>query len=156
MLFRSVPQENMLLPLASEVTGLMEYFYSFINADPVPPVEEKLEINLDIRLTSVEHNLVSGLTSFTHYVITWNTPYDGAIYTIGFYDPDNYSGWAHPIKTVFHGREAVATIGVVTVERGDQIHTLDDGIAVGTKVFYVVAMLPDGTFYLSNKLSVQF
>jgi hypothetical protein len=89
-------------------------------------------------------------------VLSWNTPYSEAVYTIACYDPDNYSGWARPIKTVFHGNTASAVIGTVTLVRGEQVMIQDDEIAQGKKVFYVVAMLPDGTYHLSDKLTLVF
>jgi len=150
------PQENMKIPLASEVNGLRDYFYHFIGEKPVPPVEDRQDITLDIRPVTVEHDLVSGLTSFLHYVITWNTPYEEAIYTLAYYDPDDYSGWGLPVRTVFQGQTASATIGKVTTQRGNQIHILEDSIAQGNRVFYVVAQLPDGTYYLSEKMPIQF
>lgn len=153
------PQENMMIPLATEVPGLKEFFFSFVDVDPVPPVEERMEITLDIRPVTVTHdNLVDiGSASFTHYVITWNTPYAEAIYTLAFYDPDDYS-IRGPIRTVFPGREATATIGAVTRTREGGIVTWDDSerTAQGRRVFYVVAQLPDGTFFLSEKLFVEF
>ena len=150
------PQLNMKIPLASEVPGLREYFFSYIDEEPVMPIEERMEINLEIRPVTVSHDLVTGRTAFTHHVITWNTPYQDAIYTLATYDPNNYSGLAQPIKTIFQGQEASAIIGSITTTRGNMIHSLDDGLADGTRVFYVVALLPDGTFYLSERLEVQF
>jgi hypothetical protein len=150
------PQENMKLPLASEVPGLEAYFYSFIEAEPEPPIEERMTITLQMESVSVGHSLEGGHRTFTHYVLTWNTPYNEAIYTVACYDPDNYSGWARPIKTVLPGRRASAIIGSVTAVRGDQVNIRDDDIPQGTKIFYVVALLPDGTYYLSDKLAIEF
>jgi hypothetical protein len=47
-------------------------------------------------------------------------------------------------------------VGEYVVERGDHVESLDDGLASGTKVFFVVVMLPDGTFYFSEKLEYTF
>ena len=155
--YRNVfPQENMRIPLASEVPGLREFFFSFIGEEPPPPIEERKDVTLDIRQVRVEHNLATGPRTFIHYVITWNTPYTDAIYTLAYYDPDNYDGWGIPIRTVFPGQQATATIGEVTIQRGNQIHWMNDNIAQGRRVFYVVALLPDGTFYISDKLTVEF
>ena len=150
------PQENMMLPLANDVPGLKAYFFSFVDAEPRVPIEEKQDVTLDIRRNSVQHNLVSGLRTFVYYTITWNTPYQDAIYTLVCYDPFDYSGWGHPIKTVHPGNAGSAIIGEYVVERGEQVVTMDDGLAEGVKVFFVVALLPDGTFYISEKLEYEF
>jgi len=150
------PQENMMLPLAIDVPGLAEYFFSFIGVAPRVPIEEKQEVTLEIQRNVVEYNLVTGPRTFIYHTITWNTPYQNAIYTLACYDPHNYSGWGHPIKTVHPGETASAVIGEYVVQRGQQIVSMDDGLAEGFKVFYVVAQLPDGTYYISNKLEVQF
>jgi len=150
------PQENMMLPLASEVSGLGNYFFSFIEAEPRLPAEERKQIALQISQNSIQHNLVSGLRTFVHYEIAWNAPYKDAIYTLICYDPDNYTGWGIPIKTVHPGQTTSAVIGEYVVEQGNQVVSLDDGHAHGVKVFLVVAALPDGTYYTSDRLEYQF
>jgi len=150
------PQENLMIPLANDVPGLKEYFFSFIDAAPKVPVEEKQEIILQIKRNDIRFHLTTGYRTFTHYVITWNTPYENAIYTLVSYEPDNYTGWGIPIKTVHPGQNASAVVGEYVVEQGTQVVSLDDGLASGTKTFFVVAMLPDGTFYLSEKLEHTF
>jgi len=150
------PQENMMIPLANDVPGLTDYFYSFIDTAPRIPIEEKKDISLQIQQRPVQHNLVDGLRTFTHYVITWNAPYQNAIYTLACYEPDDYIGWGIPIKTVHPGQNTSAVIGEYVVERGDRVVFMDDGNAHGVKVFFVVALLPDGTFYISDKLEYHF
>jgi len=150
------PQGNMMIPLANDVPGLKDYFYSFIDVVPRAPIEEKQEINLQIQRNSIEYILTTGPRSFVHYTITWNAPYQSAIYTIVCYDPNDYSGWGMPIKTVRPGQNTSAIIGEYAVERGNQIVSMNDNNAEGTKVFYVVALLPDGTLYISEKLEHHF
>ena len=150
------PQGNMMIPLAGDVYGLNEYFYSFVDASPRVPVEENKNISLKISRSSREYTLTTGLRSFIHYSITWNTPYQNAVYTLVCYDPADYRGWGHAIKTVRPGQSASAVIGEYAIERGNQILSMDDGLASGKKVFFVVALLPDGTFYISDKLEHQF
>jgi hypothetical protein len=145
-----------MIPLANDVQGLKEYFFSYIDAVPRVPVEEKQEITLQIRRNSRGFQLTTGYRTFVHYIITWNTPYKNAIYTLVCYDPDDYTGWSIPIKTVRPGQTASAAVGEYVVEQANQVVSLDDGLAIGTKVFVVVAMLPDGTFYLSEKLEHTF
>ena len=150
------PQENMMLPLAGEIPGLREYFYSFTLTDPPYPTRQAQNITLDIREVPISHDLQTGYTTFTHYVLTWNMPYEDTVYTLAMYDPEGYTGWAHPIKTVFPGDEASAVIGSFTTMRGSRVYIMDDDIPNGSKVFYVSALLPDGTYYLSEKLYVTF
>jgi len=150
------PQENLMIPLANDVPGLKEYFFSFIGIEPRVPAEEKQDITLQIRRNNIEFHLTTGYRTFTHFVITWNTPYNNAIYTLVCYDPYDYSGWGLPIKTVRPGQNASAVVGEYVVEQGTQVISLDDGLASGTKVFFVIAMLPDGTFYMSEKLEHTF
>jgi hypothetical protein len=150
------PQENLMIPLANEVPGLKEYFFSFIDTELRMPVEEKQEVLLQIRKNNIEFLLTTGYRTFTHYIITWNTPYENAIYTLVCYDPNDYTGWGIPIKTVRPEQNASAVIGEYVIEQANQVVSLDDGLANGTMVFMVVAMLPDGTFYLSEKLEHTF
>jgi len=150
------PQENMMIPLPSEVSGLPEYFYSYIGATPPEPVEERQNITLEIKRDSVQHNPTDGPRTCVYYTITWNTPYNNAIYTLACYDPYNYSGWGIPIKTVRPGQNASAVIGEYAVARGNVLHFASDEIAQDFKVFYVVAQLPDGTYYMSDKLEFNF
>jgi len=150
------PQENMMIPLANDVPGLKDYFYSFIDAAPRIPIEEKQEITMQIQRSAIEHNLIDGLRTFVYYTITWNAPYQNAIYTLVCYDPDDYSGWGIPIKTVHPGQNTSAVIGEYVVERGDRVISLDDGNAQGVKVFFVVALLTDGTLYISDKFEHSF
>jgi len=150
------PQENMKLPLAIDVPGLKDYFFSFIDARPRVPVQDRMDINLEIKRHPVQHNLVTGLRTFVYYTITWNTPYENAIYTLVCYDPFNYTGWGIPIKTVRSGQNSSAVIGEYVIERGTQVVSLNDGLTEGVKVFFVVAVLPDGTFYISDKVEYEF
>jgi len=150
------PQENMMIPLANDVPGLADYFYSYIDSSPRIPIEEKMDITLQIQQRPVQHNLIEGLRTFTHYTITWNAPYQNAIYTLICYDPDLYAGWGFPVKTVHPGQNTSAVIGEYVIVNGDRVTFMDDNKAQGTKVFCVVALLPDGTFYLSEKLEYNF
>ena len=150
------PQGNMMIPLANDVPGLKDYFYSFIDIDPRVPIEEKQEMILQIQRNSIEYNLTTGPKAFIHYAITWNAPYNNAVYTLACYDPENYSGWGIPIKTVRSGQNTSAIIGEYAIEQGNQIISMDNGITDGVKVFFVIAQLPDGTYYISEKLEYQF
>ena len=148
------PQENLTLPLASEVPGLADYFYSFIDEDTPTPQQERQEMNITITSGSQGYDLMGGYRTFTHYDLQWNTPYpDGTIYTVVCHDTGNYQ--ITPIKTVHPGQSG-ATIGTVTGVNGSYVNSSADKIDQGTKIFYVIAQLPDGTYYKSEPLQHTF
>jgi len=150
------PQENLMIPLAAEVPGLKEYFFSFINREPPQPIERRQEITLEITQHARTFELVTGERTFLFYEITWNSPYDGAIYTLVTYDPANYSGWGTPIRTIRPGITPSAIIGEYVIELDEQVRSMNDNLAEGTRVFMVIALLPDGTFFTSEKLTHTF
>jgi len=149
------PQANMTIPFASEVEGLAEYFYSFIDEDSPSPAQPKQEISISIERKSVSYNLVSGYQTFVHHVLSWNTPYQDAVYTLVCFNPED-AYRVIPIKTIFSGESANATIGTVTADKGSYINILGNELNKGTKVFFVIAMLPDGSIYRSEPLWYEF
>ncbi len=148
------PQENLMIPLAFEVSGLSEYYYSFLDEKPPVPVEEKQVIELSIEKDSVGYDLIDGYRTFVYYTLTWNTPYEDATYTVIHRSPSEY--YALPIKTVLPGNTASATIGTYAISTGSYIHWQYDEIDEGEKFFYVIAQLPDGTYYMSEPLEYTF
>lgn len=77
------PQENLMIPLASDVDGLKEYFYSFIDETPTPTPQTP-SFDLRIEPDSVGYQLEDGYETFVHYKIRWDKPYAEAgrgIYT---------------------------------------------------------------------------
>jgi hypothetical protein len=149
------PQANMTIPFASEVPGLAEYYYSFIDEDMPVPEQPKQEININIDRRSIGYDLVDGYKTFVHYILSWDTPYQDTIYTLVCFDPEDANS-VIPIKTVYSGETATATIGTITSDRGEYINIFSDSLARGTKVFFVIAMLPDGNFYRSEQLQHVF
>ena len=148
------PQENLEIPLASEVDGLAEYFYQFIEEKAPTPVAPKSEMTLSIESGSKGYDLVEGYRNFVHYKLTWNTPYEDALYTIVCYDSDPYK--MRPIKTVHVGKEPTATIGTVAKNTGNYVRYFADEVDSGTKTFLVIAQLSDGTYYSSEPLVHTF
>jgi hypothetical protein len=150
------PQENLTIPLASEVAGLGDYFYSFVD-EPTPlPAQPRAGMRLSITPDSVSYDTTTGPRTYTHFNVTWNTPYRGATYTLLAYDPARFSGSVRPIKTVEAGQPGSAVIGTVTKVTGNRIEARSDGIDSGTKTFLVIALLPDGTLYSSEPLTRTF
>lgn len=154
-----LPQENLLIPLATEVTGLEEYFYSFVEDDvPPAPKQERKEINIKVQKGSDTYDTAGGKKTFTHYNITWNMPYNdpNAVYTLirfGEYQKEYY---VIPVKSVRAGTTASAYVGDVTKVSGNSIQYFEDILTTGTQYFIVSVQLSDGTIYLSDPLSYKF
>lgn len=148
------PQENLEIPVASEVEGLKDYFYQQIGEEAPTPVEPHSEMEIKIERQTKGYDLVNGYKSYIYYDLTWNTPYQDTVYTLVCYEPDNYI--IMPIKTVQNGEEATATIGEYAYQSGGYIYSRDDGLNKGTKVFVVLAQLSDGTYYASQPLKYTF
>lgn len=142
-------QENLMIPMATQVEGLAEYFYSFID-EPTPEYAPK-EIQIEMEQDSVSYNLTTGYRTFRSYNFTWNKAYgEDAVYTLVCFDPENYLESRHPVRTVTAGEEARAVVGQVTRDEGSRIYFYDDGLAEGTRYFVVTVILPDGTMYCSE------
>lgn len=153
--YNAFGQENLMISTAAECEGLAEYFYSFVEDEAPLPAETKQEITLKIDKRSKSYNFVEGRKTFRYYEFTWNTPYTDATYTLVCIDEaDGYE--LQPIKTIYPGEKALATIGTVTRVSGNYVNIYYDGYDEGTKVFYVVAMLSDGTLYRSDPIEQMF
>ena len=153
-LFRNAaPQENMHLPLAQDVPGLADYYYSFLDEQaPAYPDEREFDLRFDRRTAS--YHLTSGYQTFVSYKITWEKLYgEDAVYTlISAKDDETFM----PVRTVTAGEDAAAWIGCVTLEQGSQVQIYDDGLAAGTRTFLVTAILPDGRFCVSEPVVQSF
>lgn len=148
------PQENLMIPLPNDVPGMTDYFYSFIDEQPTDSKIETQKITLNIEKSVTGYNLQNGYSKFTSHIITWNTPYKNAVYTLVCYEKDNYSPTI--IKTVRPGKEAKATIGSVAKAKGNMIYYNDDNLNRGTKTFIVIVSLPDGSYRMSDRLDYTF
>ena len=148
-------QENLMIPLSTQVPGLAAYFYSFVE-DPMPQYQVKpFELRID-RYT-VDYMLTTGYRLFTSYEISWDKVYgEEAVYTLVCFDPEDYRASLYPIRTVTEGEPASATIGTITREEGYGIRILWDGLDEGCKTFLVTVILPDGTMYCSEPLVYDF
>lgn len=148
-------QENLMIPMANEVPGLAEYFYSFLE-EPAP-VYSPRKIDLELEEYTVGYDLVGGYRSFTSYEVTWNKAYgEDAVYTLVCFDETDYENSYQPIKTVTAGEEASAEIGNLAVRSGNTVTNIDDHLAQGTRTFAVTVILPDGTMYCSEPLQYTF
>lgn len=150
-----LPQANMNLPLATEVTGLGDYFYSFIDQQAPTPQYEKKSIALTIEKSTKSFNLTRGYTTFNTYTIRWNKPYSdsGVIYSvIALLDEDQ----PVPIKTVKGTEAATAITGTAVSSSQYRVNWISDYDYNGKVTFLVTALFPDGTVYLSEPLVYDF
>lgn len=148
-------QENLMIPMATQVEGLAEYFYGFINA-PAPTYEPQ-EITIEMEKDSVSYHLETGYKTFRSYHFTWNKAYgEDAVYTLVCFDPENYTETRYPIRTVTEGEEACAVIGQLARKEGNMVYYYDDKLAEGTLHFVVTVILPDGTMYCSAPFICTF
>ncbi len=148
-------QENLMIPMATQVPGLAEYFYSFID-EPAPTFQPQ-ELTLKVKRRSKGYDLASGYRTFTRYEFTWDKVYgEDATYTLVCFDENHYVDTLYPIKTVTQGEEARAVIGGMAREKGNMVYYAEDSLAEGTKTFVVTVILPDGTMYCSLPLKYEF
>ncbi len=138
------PQENIYLPLADEINGLRDYYYSFIDAKNELGSTEHVDFGLSIKKSN------------KHYDITWtktSTDKD-ALYTLVCYDKDGKN--ISPIKTVFGDEKPIATVGIASYTYGNTIKTGDDNITKKDRYFKLFLLLPDGRMQSSELFFVDF
>ncbi|MBR6513458.1 MAG: hypothetical protein IKT46_01360 [Clostridia bacterium] len=149
-------QENLTLPMACEVQGLAEYFYSFIG-EQAPEYDIKKDMNIRIQKRSQTFDLVGGYRTFVYYEIEFDKVYgEDATYVLTVYDPDDYAGTVQPVRTVTKDEKALCRIGNAVRNLGSRVIYNDDGLAKGTKVFIVNVITPDGKMYTSAPFSHTF
>ena len=144
----AAPQENMFLPFATQVPGLADYFYSFVDEDaPEYPDASKLELKFERHTGG--YRQISGYQSFRSYEISWDKVFgEQATYTLVCLDPANQR--VIPLLTVEADEDPVAEIGSVPTVYRSLVTWHSDGIGSGDKLFYVVVTLPDGRVAVSE------
>ena len=154
ILRNAAPQENMLLPFATQVPGLADYFYSFLG-EPAPEYPQVGDVHLKIERQTESYHLDTGYKTFVSYKITWDkTEGEDVLYTLLCLDDENE--WFTPVVTAEKGEYAQAEIGEVSVSRAGRVTMYDDGIAQGTKRFLVVVTYPDGRVGVSDSVEKSF
>jgi len=146
--FNVFPQNNIFLPLASQVKGLDAYFHSFLN-DGYKPSEKKLA---DIKISFKKRSK----NGHKYYDVKWNTiPGDkGAIYTLLCYDKDG--ALFMPVKTVMAGNKMSAVIGTPSYRTLNYIYYWSDNITKKSRIFKVTVLLKNGTVISSKPVSKSF
>lgn len=142
------PQENMLIPLANEVSGLRDYYYSFIDEDNEYGSLTKIDFDLQIEKKSYQGNV--------YYEITWDNVFNSAqaFYTLVCYDSEKkiYS----PIRTLYGNETPIARVGTATKIRGNTIISLPDSVPKEDRYFKLIVILPDGRTISSEYYFVDF
>lgn len=142
------PQKNIFIPLADDVAGLRDYYYSFIGMENSLPALQPADFNLKM----------SGHTKngYTYYNITWTkTSVDkDALYTLVCYDLKGNVFW--PVKTVFGDEEPLATVGTASTIRGDYIYSMSDDVPKEDRIFKLYLLLPDGRMQASEPFNADF
>ena len=143
------PQENIFIPLAGEMAGLREYYYSFVGEEnefttPLQTVDFGLKIEKKSNY------------GYKHYEITWtmpNTSHD-VMYTLVCYDAEG--GMYRPVRTVYGDEEPIARVGSVVARHGNWIRGWNDYIPDENRIFKLYMLLPDGRMIASDPFYVEF
>ncbi len=142
------PQENIYIPLADEIGGLREYFYSFIGlSDDLTPLEPAV-FNL-----SMEKKTSPGSS---YYEITWDrTSTDpNALYTLVCYNMD---GTLHiAIRTVAGNETPVARVGKYMVYTDGHYEGFESDVTKEDRYFRLYLILPDGRMQSSELFYADF
>ncbi len=152
----SAVQENLTIPMACEMEGLADYFYSFLDEE-APEYDIKKEMNIRIKKRSQSYNLVGGYRTFVYYDVEFDKVYgEDATYVLTVYDPEDFYHTVQPVRTVTSGEKALCCVGNAVRNLGSSVVYNDDKIATGTKVFIVNVITADGELYTSAPFSYTF
>ena len=128
-------QENPVIPLAEQVAGLEDYFYSFIDEDYVEQYTQYAPIVIEAKKKRSR-----GKTS---YVLTWNEleTTSEVIYTVVCYNENGsiYSA----IKTVSEEEALSAVIGTPVRRKGSWVYWWSDGTLDEDRIVRVHAYIVD-------------
>lgn len=146
--YNVIPQENSDIPLAFQVPGLAEYFYSFLDE----------EISNDIKTHELptllyraeDNNGFRKGTTLEWKPIDWA---DDITYTLVAFNEENQ---IIPIRTVYPGEEMSAIIGTVTNVEDKYVYYYQDGLDHGILRFKLYMQFPNGNILVSEALTVEF
>ncbi len=142
------PQENIFIPLADEIEGLREYYYSFIGEDE--EYESLPDVDFNIKIAKKSSN------GYRYYNITWDKPISDkdAMYSLVCYDKNG--NIYRPVKTISGDEKAIARVGTPSIVRGNYIYWWSDDIPKENRIFKVYLVLPDGRLQASEPFYVDF
>lgn len=147
------PQENIYIPLADDIGGLRDYFYSFIDHSsdmaPLGPTNYHLSMAKKTGITSNNE-------SYTYYEIKWDKPISdpNAIYTLVCYDMDGNLHSA--IRTVNGDEMPIARVGKYVAQQGTQLVWFPSDVTDEDRYFKLIVLLPDGRIQSSELFYADF
>lgn len=142
------PQENMSIPLANQVNGLRDYYYSFIEEENELGDIPEVDFDMSMRKQSSH--------GYTYYDISWNNVFDDedAQYTLVCYDKDKQI--FSPIKTIYGNEKAIAKVGTVSKIEGNKIISYSNDVTKEDRYFRLIVMLSDGRMIASDYYFADF
>jgi len=142
------PQENIYIPLAHEVNGLRDYYFSFIGEQSDT---EDLE-HADFSLTMTEHENYG----YTYYEIAWDktTADPDSLYTLICFSENG--DIFLPVRTVLGNETPVARVGTAVKLSGITLTTLKNGITDEDRYFKLYVTWPDGRMQSSEMFYADF
>ena len=147
-MFNVQPQENLLLPLASEVPGLYDFFYKQMKGQAgtyTPPAKPKLVLS-----SYAQQGEVGNQLHFTWSMEGENEEYG---YTLVTYDDDDIL--AEPIVTRTASEAHEALYGPVVMRKGQYIYSYQEPSAKGVRHFKLYAFDEQGWVSQSPVLTVD-
>ena len=148
-IYNVYPQENFYLPLANDVPGLGEYWFSVSNIK----IKNKSPIKGSVVSLTEVIDLGHGKKQF---VIRWTEDKGSKdlLYTLVAYDEEQQQ--VIPVKTVEQGEELVAIIGSTKITNGNEIIYYSDTFTDQRKSMRVYTMNKDGIMVSSNIMEIDF
>jgi hypothetical protein len=142
------PQKNIFIPLADDIAGLRDYYYSFIGLENSLPPLAPAAFNL-----AIDKRTKNG---YTYYDITWRMPSvdENALYTLVCYDSQGNVFW--PVKTVYGDEAPAAMVGTASTIRGDYLYSMSDDVPEDDRIFKLYLLLPDGRMQASEPFYADF
>ena len=145
-----------MIPTATELPALAEYFYSFIG-ESAPVFDVRKEMNISVKKYSPGYDLTTGYQTFVYYGVSWDKVYgEDAIYTLTVYDSGDFAHTVYPVRTVTAGEDALAYVGEVVITQGRTVSYFESDLCHGTKTFIVNVITPDKRMYTSCPLEYTF
>lgn len=142
------PQENIYIPLADEVSGLRNYYLSFIGETSTL---EDFETN-DFNLSMTKHEQYG----YAYYEITWDktTEDQDALYTLICYSSNG--DIFLPVRTIHGDETPIARVGTAVKISGITLTTLKNGVTDEERYFKLYVTWPDGRMQSSEMFYADF
>ncbi len=142
------PQENINIPLADEINGLRDYYYSFIGKQN--NTEDLGKASFNLKMTAMEKY------GYPYYEITWNktTQDQDALYTLVCFDKDK--NIYLPVRSIRGDERPVARVGTAVQLSGITLTTLTNKVTDEDRYFKLYVIWPDGRMQSSEMFYADF